>query len=84
MHLCSGYPSTIGSDFVSYEESVEHLKEEIEEGAEFIITQMVFDADMLIAFIKQCRKLNINVPIIPGILPIQVKCYICCTVNKLR
>lgn len=49
------------------------MKEEIVEGAAFIITQMVFDAEMLIAFIKQCRKLNINVPIIPGILPIQVQ-----------
>ena len=66
-----GYPSTYANDEY-YEESLEHLEAEIKEGADFIITQMVFDAATLISFIKRCRAMDINVPIIPGIFPIQV------------
>jgi len=67
----AGYPSTMTNDDMIYEESLDHLKAEAAAGADFVITQMVFQAEMLIAFIKQCRGLGITVPIIPGILPIQ-------------
>ena len=67
-----GYPSTMKSDDMIYEESLDHLQQEVDAGADFVITQMVFQADTLISFIKQCRGSGINVPIIPGILPIQV------------
>ena len=60
------------TDDMIYEESLSHLKEEVEAGADFVITQTVFQADTLISFIKQCRGCGISVPIIPGILPIQV------------
>ena len=66
-------------EFLPYEESLEHLKEEIKAGADFIISQMVFDAQMFIAFVKECRQFGIKVPIIPGILPIQVTCLHCAT-----
>ena len=72
LNLISGYPSTITNDDIIYEESLDHLQEEVAAGADFVITQMVFQAEMLISFIKQCRELGIRVPIIPGILPIQV------------
>ena len=67
----AGYPH-LKNDDVIYEESIEHLEEEVKEGADFVITQMVFHADNLVSFIKQCRQRGIAVPIIPGILPIQV------------
>ena len=60
------------NDDMIYEESLDHLQAEAAAGADFVITQMVFQAEMLISFIKQCRGLGITVPIIPGILPIQV------------
>lgn len=72
LFLGLGYPSTLKNEDIRYEESIEHLQEEVQEGADFVITQMVFQADTLISFVKECRERGITVPIIPGILPIQV------------
>ena len=41
-------------------------------GADFIITQLFFEAKKFLKFYQDCRKIGITVPIIPGILPIQV------------
>lgn len=46
---------------------------QIDAGADFIITQMFFDAQEFITFENDCRQIGINVPIVPGIMPIQVK-----------
>eukprot|EP00794_Sanderia_malayensis_P014910 gene14910-16453_t len=68
----AGYPhSTDDCEFVPYEESLEHLQDEMAAGADFIISQMVFDAEMFINFVKQCKNVGIKAPVIPGILPIQ-------------
>ena len=69
--LCTGYP-TGHPDCPSYEEDLQHLKEKIEAGADFIITQLFFKAETFLKFVRDCRAIGINVPIIPGILPIQV------------
>lgn len=42
----------------------------VDAGADFIITQIVFEADVFIKFANDCKEIGINVPIIPGILPI--------------
>lgn len=39
-------------------------------GADFILTQLIFDADEFFEFVKKCREANIQIPIIPGILPV--------------
>ncbi len=49
---------------------IEHLKEKIDAGGTFVITQMCYDADILINWAKKCRARGINVPLIPGIMPI--------------
>ena len=36
-----------------------------------IITQMFFDADVYIQFVKDCRAIGITVPILPGIMCVQ-------------
>ena len=54
------------------EDSVRYLSEQINAGADFIITHMVFQASDFLNFVKRCRKVGIKAPIIPGILPIQV------------
>ena len=41
-------------------------------GAEFIITQLFFKASEFMKFYKDCRAIGIKVPIIPGVMPIQV------------
>ena len=66
-----GYPHG-HPDCPSYEEDIRHLREKVEAGADFIITQLFFEAATFIKFYHDCRRIGISVPIIPGILPIQV------------
>ncbi|CAN6672996.1 hypothetical protein TRVA0_047S00870 [Trichomonascus vanleenenianus] len=46
------------------------LKEKVDAGASFVVTQMFYDAENFIEWVRKCRKAGINVPIIPGIMPI--------------
>jgi methylenetetrahydrofolate reductase (NADPH) len=47
-----------------------YLKQKVDMGAEFIVTQMFFDNSKYSEFVGQCRANGINVPIIPGLKPI--------------
>ena len=68
-----GYPQG-HPDCSSYEEDLIHLKEKVDAGADFIITQLFFEAKTFLKFVADCREIGIDVPIIPGIMPIQVCC----------
>jgi methylenetetrahydrofolate reductase (NADPH) len=46
---------------------IHFLKEKVEKGADYIVTQMLFDSSYYIKFVDECRKAGIQVPIIPGI-----------------
>lgn len=50
--------------------NVDYLKEKVEKGAEFLITQLFFDNDNFYNFREELYKNNINVPVITGIIPI--------------
>lgn len=47
-----------------------YLKQKVENGADYLVTQMFFDNEKYFSFVDRCRKEGINVPIIPGIKPI--------------
>ncbi len=51
-------------------EDLLHLKEKLDNGADFIITQMVFDINLFKSFLDKLKKFKINVPVIAGIKPI--------------
>jgi methylenetetrahydrofolate reductase (NADPH) len=61
-----GHPSS-----TSQEEEINHLKQKLECGADFVVTQFFYDTDVFLDFVKRCRAQGIDCPIIPGILPIQ-------------
>ncbi|XP_042229331.1 methylenetetrahydrofolate reductase-like [Homarus americanus] len=66
----AGYPMG-HPEATSYEDDLKYLKEKVDAGADFIITQLFFKAETFITFVNDCRALGIFCPIIPGIMPIQ-------------
>ncbi|OJD28470.1 methylenetetrahydrofolate reductase [Blastomyces percursus] len=65
----AGYPEGC-DDQDDPELLMEHLKEKVDAGGTFIITQMFYDVDNFLTWVEKCRRRGITVPIIPGIMPI--------------
>lgn len=65
----AGYPEK-HAEAPSIMSDIQFLKEKIEAGSDYIITQMFFDNQKFFEFEKKCREAGINVPIIPGLKPL--------------
>ena len=65
----AGYPEK-HIDAVSFDQDLKYLKQKVEAGADYIVTQMFFDNAKYFDFVKKCREIGIHVPIIPGLKPL--------------
>ena len=57
-------------DSVDFATDMDYLKQKVESGADFIVSQLFFDNADFFAFMERVEKVGIHVPVVAGILPI--------------
>lgn len=64
-----GYPEK-HPESPSKNQDLYHLKEKVDAGADFITTQLFFDNEVYFQFVKDCKANQIDIPVLPGLLPV--------------
>ncbi|ERS97784.1 methylenetetrahydrofolate reductase [Sporothrix schenckii ATCC 58251] len=79
-HICKTYGNHFDIGVAGYPEGtddnkdedmlLDHLKEKVDAGASFIVTQMFYDVENFLRWLARVRERGITVPVLPGIMPI--------------
>lgn len=65
----AGYPET-HPESPSRHDDLRYLKEKIDAGADFVVTQLFFDNAVYYQFLSDCRSAGISATILPGLMPV--------------
>ncbi len=66
---CAGYPEG-HIEAESLDKDIEFLKLKVDNGAQYVVAQYFYDNSFFLDYVEKCRKAGIDVPIIPGIMPV--------------
>jgi len=65
----AGYPEK-HPEALSQNEDLKHLKYKVDQGGDFITTQLFYDNQVYFDFVKNLKQMGIEQPVLPGILPV--------------
>ncbi len=66
---CAGYPEG-HLEAESLDKDIGYLKQKVDSGAEYVVTQYCYDNEYFFDYVEKCRAIGISIPIIPGIMPV--------------